>query len=218
MQSTLQNSEAAMEDPRGEATGALAEIAAVERRTKAAIAYRRASAFLILWGALVTIGAALNQILPDRSEVIWYGVDAIGLVGTCLIALRRARHGALDRRGWEIIASFLVLGAYGVAWSYLLAPAGHDRLAVFWSTLMMMGYVVAGLWRGPFFAVCGLVGRRSASPLSFSPAPGCISGSAQSTPSALCRAACGSIGSAPAIDEAQRNHPSIKPPAYHGRA
>ena len=67
-------------------------------------------------------------------------------------------HVGRDRTGWEIIASFLVLGAYGVAWSYLLAPAGHDRLAVFWSTLMMMGYVVAGLWRGPFFAVCGLVG------------------------------------------------------------
>ena len=148
-----------MEDSRGQATNALAEIAAVERRTKAAVAYRRASAFLVLWGALVAVGAALNQILPDRSEVIWYGVDAIGLAGTCVIALRRrARHEALDRTGWEIIASFLVLGAYGVAWSYLLAPAGHDRLAVFWSTLMMMGYVVAGLWRGPLFAVCGLVG------------------------------------------------------------
>lgn len=148
-----------MEDSRGQATNALAEIAAVERRTKAAVAYRRASAFLVLWGALVAVGAALNQILPDRSEVIWYGVDAIGLAGTCVIALRRrARHEALDHTGWEIIASFLVLGAYGVAWSYLLAPAGHDRLAVFWSTLMMMGYVVAGLWRGPLFAVCGLVG------------------------------------------------------------
>ncbi|MCQ4189414.1 hypothetical protein [Methylocystis suflitae] len=147
-----------MEDARGQATDALAEIVVVERRTRAAVAYRRASAFLILWGALVAIGAGLNQIFSDRSEVIWYGVDAIGLVGTCVIALRRARDGALDRTGWEIIASFFVLGAYGVAWSHLLAPAGHDRLAVFWSTLMMMGYAVAGLWRGPLFAVCGLIG------------------------------------------------------------
>ncbi len=147
-----------MENLRDRAAGSLAEITAVERRTKAALAYRRASAFLVLWGALVAIGAGLNQVFPDRSEAIWYGIDAVGLLGTCAIALRRARTGAHERASWQIIASFLILGAYGVAWSYLLAPVGHDRLAVFWSTLMMMGYVVAGLWQGPFFAVCGLIG------------------------------------------------------------
>lgn len=140
------------------ATSSLAEIAAVERRTKAALAYRRASAFLILWGVLVAAGAGVNQVFPDRSEVIWCGVDVTGLLGTCVIALRRGHSGQQGRAGWQLIANFLVLGAYGVAWSYLLAPAGHDRLAVFWSSLMMMGYVVAGLWQGPLFAICGLIG------------------------------------------------------------
>ena len=147
-----------MEKMHDRAAGALAEVAAVERRTKAALAYRRASAFLILWGVLVTIGAGLNQAFPDQSEAIWYGVDAVGLLGTCVIAFNRARASTDERAGWRVIASFFVLGAYGVAWSHLLAPAGHDRLAVFWSTLMMMGYVVVGLWQGPLFAVCGLVG------------------------------------------------------------
>lgn len=78
-----------------------------------------------------------------------------GLFGTCAIALRRGRASPEERPVWRIVASFLVLGAYGVAWSYLLAPVG--RLAVFWSTLMM-DYVVAGLWQGPLFAVCGLIG------------------------------------------------------------
>lgn len=147
-----------MEDMHDRAAGSLAEIAVVERRTKAALAYRRASAFLVLWGVLVAIGAGLNQGFPERYEAIWYGVDAVGLLGTCLFAFNRARASADDRAVWQVIASFVVLGAYGVAWSNLLAPAGHDRLAVFWSTLMMMGYVVAGLWQGPLFAICGLVG------------------------------------------------------------
>jgi len=150
--------ESTMQDIHRRATDSLAEITAVERRTKSALAYRRASAFIILWGALVAIGAGLNQLLPDRSEGIWFGVDAVGLLGTCAIALPRGRASPEERTVWRIISSFLILGAYGVVWSHLLAPAGHDRLTVFWSTLMMMGYVVAGLWQGPMFAVCGLVG------------------------------------------------------------
>lgn len=148
--------EEAMEDAQERAASSLSEIAVIERRTKAALAYRRASAFFILWGVLVTIGAGLNQVFPDRSQVIWYGIDAIGVLGTCAIAFYRARASA-ERASWRIITSFLVLTAYGVAWSYLLAPAGHDRLAVFWSTLMM-GYVVAGVWQGPLFMILGLTG------------------------------------------------------------
>jgi hypothetical protein len=147
-----------MDDTRDGAAGSLAQIAIVERRTRAALAYRRAGAFLILWGVLVAVGAGISQARPDQTEAIWYGVDAAGLLGTAAITLYRRRIGTFDRAGWRIIVGFLVLGAYGVAWSCLLAPAGHDRLAVFWATLMMLGYVIAGLWQGPLFAVLGLVG------------------------------------------------------------
>lgn len=143
---------------REQAVNALAEIATVERRTRAAVAYRRASTLLILWGVLVALGSGVNQVLPDRSAAIWYGTDAIGLVVTVAIALRRPWRSPATRDSWQIFGIFLVLLTYGIAWSYLLAPVGHDRLAVFWATLMMMGCVIAGLWRGPFFAVCGLIG------------------------------------------------------------
>lgn len=146
-------------DIQDQATAALAEIAAVERRTRTALVYRRSSAFLILWGALVAIGAALNQAFPDRSEAIWYSVDGVGLVGTCVLAFRRAQDARqADPAALRVVASLFVLCAYGVAWSYLLAPAGHDRLTVFWSTLMMMGYVVIGVWQGPLFVALGVGG------------------------------------------------------------
>lgn len=146
-------------DSQDQAAAALAEIAVVERRTRTALVYRRASAFLILWGALIAIGAALNQAFPDRSEAIWYGVDGVGLLGTCVLGFRRARDARqADTAALRVVASLFVLCAYGVAWSYLLAPAGHDRLAVFWSTLMMMGYVVIGVWEGPLFTILGIVG------------------------------------------------------------
>jgi hypothetical protein len=142
-----------------EATAALTEIATVERRTRTALVYRRASAFLILWGALVAIGALLDQAFPDRSEAIWYSVDGLGLLGTCALAFRRAQNRRqADLAALRVVASLFVLCAYGLAWSYLLAPAGHDRLAVFWSTLMMMGYVVIGVWQGPLFAILGVGG------------------------------------------------------------
>jgi hypothetical protein len=147
-----------MKDLQARAASELAEISAVERRTKAALTYRSASAFLILWGALVAVGAGLNQAFPDGSEAIWLGVDALGLLATCGIALHRVRNSPSEQGVWPTVGGFLILGAYGVAWSYLLAPAGHDRIAVFWSTLMMMGYVVAGLYVGPLFALLGLAG------------------------------------------------------------
>ena len=87
--------------------------------------------------------------------MIWYGIDTAGLFA---IALSRFRDGMCGCVDWGFVATFFILLAYGIAWSYLLAPAGHDRIAVFWATLMMMPYVTAGLWWGPLFAVCGLVG------------------------------------------------------------
>ena len=96
---------------RDQAVASLTDIAAVEQRTQAAVAYSRASACLFLWGQLVAAGSMLNQAFPGQPP-----------------------------------------------WSYLLAPAGHDRIAVFWATLMMMPYVIAGLWLGPIFSICGLAG------------------------------------------------------------
>ncbi|RTL80254.1 MAG: hypothetical protein EKK29_19700 [Hyphomicrobiales bacterium] len=146
-------------DIQDQATAALEEIAAVERRTRNALVYRRASAFLFLWGIVVAIGAALNQAFPDRSEAIWYSVDVVGVLGTTFLAFRRAQDAhQSDLAALKIVASLFVLCAYGAVWSYLLAPAGHDRLAVFWSTLMMMGYVVIGVWQGPLFVTLGVGG------------------------------------------------------------
>lgn len=141
-----------------EAASSLSEIAAVERRTKAALAYRGASVFLILWDALVACGAWLTQAFPGQREVIWHGIDAAGLFGSCAIAASRFREPAQEQAVLRAIAGFVVLGVYGAAWADLFAPAGHERIAVFWAALMMMGYVVAGLWQGPLFAVLGLLG------------------------------------------------------------
>jgi hypothetical protein len=147
-----------MEDLHIHAASSLAEIDVVEQRTKAALAYRSASAFFVLWGVLVSAGAVLDQTLPGWSTVIWTTVDAVGLAGSCALVLYRLRGSSLERSAWRFVGSYLVLGLYGLAWTYLFAPASHDQIAVFWSTLMMMGLVVAGLWRGPLFALCGLAG------------------------------------------------------------
>jgi hypothetical protein len=143
---------------RDQAIASLADIAAVEHKTHAAVAYSRASAYLFLWGPLVAMGAALNQFFPDEAAAIWLGIDAVGFAGSFAIALNRRREGTRGRVDWRLVATFLIFAAYGIAWSCLFAPAGHERIAVFWATLMMMPYVIAGLWLGPLFSVCGLVG------------------------------------------------------------
>lgn len=139
-----------------QALASLEEIGTVERRTRTALAYRPASAFLILWGEVVAAGALLNQAFPEASAP--NGVDATGLAGSVAIAVSRLRRGARAALNSRFVASFAVFLAYGVAWSYLPAPAGNDRIAVFWATLVMVPSVIAGLWWAPLFAFCGLIG------------------------------------------------------------
>ena len=70
-----------MSSARDQAAASLAEIAAVREKTKAAIAYRRASAYLFLWGPLLAAASLLNQAFPGQTAVIWLAADAIGFAG-----------------------------------------------------------------------------------------------------------------------------------------
>jgi hypothetical protein len=140
---------------RDDAAASLREIASVERRTREALVYAASSSILIMWGVLVTIGYALNHLYPRQAGTTWLVINIFGL-GVCVFARlvvgRANPQSVWDRR---ITYALLVLVAYGVVWSILLAPFGGREMGAFWPTLFMFGYVVAGLWLGRFFIICG---------------------------------------------------------------
>ncbi|MBG0808352.1 hypothetical protein IY145_03055 [Methylosinus sp. H3A] len=123
-----------MGDTRDGAAGSLAQIAIVERRTRAALAYRRAGAFLILWGVLVAVGAGISPAHPDQTEAIWYGVDAAGLLGTAAITLYRRRIGTFDARA-----------------------GGPSSVFSFWAPMASHGHI---FWHRPAMIASRSFGRR----------------------------------------------------------
>jgi hypothetical protein len=142
----------------------LTDVEAVERRTRQAIYYGGASIFLILWGVLSTVGNLLEFLSPATVRPAWLTINLGGVAATVAIFyLRRVR--AQQRFGdARIIVAQLFLVAFGMMWSWLLSdhdvarldPFWSRQLGVFWTTLWMFGFILAGLWVGRFFLYCGL--------------------------------------------------------------
>jgi hypothetical protein len=142
---------------RNAAQSALGEIEATESRTGQAVIYGQSATHLLLWGALVTAGNIATQFLPDRASWIWGLVWLAGGVGAVVIGTRQGQSaGGSARIGWNIVLSFAALIGFGMVLLWLFSPVTTRQLSVFWPMLVMLCYIMIGIWVGRFFAICGL--------------------------------------------------------------
>jgi|SRR5579872_3746084 len=139
-----------------EAAAALGDVARIEQRTRAALYYGGSSAIMALWGIAWMVGDTITYASPRHAELAWLIIDAIGAAGSIVIALARVRARARNW-DWRISAAFLVLMGFGFLWQFLLGGQQWREISVFWPTLFMCGYILAGLWIGRFFILCGVV-------------------------------------------------------------
>jgi hypothetical protein len=140
-------------DPR-DAAASLGEIAKIEHRTREAINYDTGSVLLIVWGVVWVIGHTLAFLTPRNTALTWYVLDALGVAAAVGSSLLRPRRRRLHW-DWRLTAAFIVLMAFGFFWEWLLGGRQWREITVFWSTLFMFGYILAGLWLGRFFIFCG---------------------------------------------------------------
>lgn len=140
---------------RDEAAASLSDIASVERRTREAVAYARSSTILILWGVLCVLGYVFQYFRPLEARPAWIAVAIAGFLGTFISGhWRRSRHRSAI--GQSLLYAQLALVGYGLILLVLLWPVAPRQLSAFWPTLIMLGFVLAGLWLGRFFILCGL--------------------------------------------------------------
>lgn len=142
-------------DP-NDAASSLGDIASVQRRTREAVYYAASGAYFMLWGVLAAIGYVLTFLAPKSAGLIWPAVAAVGFAGMfALVLLRRAR----TRQGsdWRYYQGMIVLAVFGGVFAVLLGPWEGRQHSAFWPLLVMMGFVLGGLWMGRFFIACGLV-------------------------------------------------------------
>ena len=144
-------------DP-NEAAASLDEIASIEQRTRERLFYERSSLTLILWGVLVAGAYVFTYFKPHLAYGAWIAITIAGLAGSRLIQRRLGnRAPQTGRRGVLLFYSQLALLFYGCVLMVLLWPMSSRQIGAFWPTLVMLGFVLAGLFLGSFYIYCGLL-------------------------------------------------------------
>jgi hypothetical protein len=143
---------------RDSAASSLAAIEQAERRTSQAIFYGLASAFLILWGVVTALGYVATQAYPRQAAWTWPVLTAIGYAVTLALVSRRRSILTPAQRllGWRLILAQVALIGFGVLVAVVLGPFNGRQLDAFWPLVFMLGYVLAGIWVGRFFILCGV--------------------------------------------------------------
>ena len=139
-----------------EAASSLEDIASIQRRMREALFYGGSSGILITWGIVCAMGYVITQFWPLRAGLAWLLLDAFGLVCVVILSTRRqrVRRGRVD---WRLSAAIVITVGFGLFWQWLLGNGQWREISVFWATLIMFAYILAGLWVGRFFIVCGAV-------------------------------------------------------------
>lgn len=145
-----------MDLTRQEAQQALAEIEAVRRQARRAVAYGGAPYFLMLWGVVWFLGFLGSQFLPpETSGWTWLALAGAAVPATFVIGARLGRR-VRSPIGARLGLFWLALLAYALLWLYLARPIDGALMSLLIVTFAMFGYVVMGLWLGGGIGWLGL--------------------------------------------------------------
>ncbi len=141
-----------------DAATALNAIEHAERRTSQAIFYGIAGAFLILWGVITAAGYVFGQAYPRYAGIAWPILTILGLIITAFMVTRDRRRLIATQKllGWRLIYAQIALFGFGTVVATILGPFDGRHLNAFWPLVFMLGYVLAGIWVGRFFVLCGI--------------------------------------------------------------
>lgn len=134
-----------------EAQEALAAIQQTTVKTRRGLAYYAYQQ--ILWGLLWLVGFLVSQFVqPAMLNWVWIAIPILGMIGSALMGISQGRRMRVtpDSR-LAFISSrvgifFGSLYGFGIVWFVILQPLNSLQIALFWITLVMFGYIVAGAW------------------------------------------------------------------------
>jgi len=134
-----------------EAQEALAAIQQTTVKTRRGLAYYAYQQ--ILWGLLWLVGFLVSQFVqPAMLNWIWIAIPILGVIGSALMGISQGRRMRVtpDSR-LAFISSrvgifFGSLYGFGIVWFVIFQPLNSLQIALFWITLVMFGYIVAGAW------------------------------------------------------------------------
>lgn len=138
----------------GEAALSLQHIAETERRTREALYYAGGSLILILWGVSWAAGYAITYVSPRHANLAWGIINGLAIAVMIALGYLRSRRRPA-RWDWRATHAFIIVSAFGLFTEWLLGNSQWREIGLFWPVLAMAGYMVAGLWLGRFYLLCG---------------------------------------------------------------
>ncbi len=142
-----------------EAAEALSTIEATAARTKQLSAYRRASPFLLLWGAIWIVGFSADDLVPTIAHRIWLGLNILGMAVTVwlVVTIRKGRATQGDsRKIWRTLGLIALGFLFGFATFTLLRPRDMNAAVAFAGLLSGTIYAAIGMFVGLRWLVTGL--------------------------------------------------------------
>lgn len=139
---------------KAQADAELAAIDGVVRRVKQSRIYRVAGEIAMFWGVVQFVQYAVLFSAPTWFDWTWKGVDALGVALTVLWLRRAGLQGGVGP--FRALAAFVLFYGFGFLWTGAVGHFDDRGTAVFWHTLFLFGYCVAGVWFGAGFLAIGL--------------------------------------------------------------
>ena len=118
---------------------------------KARIIYNAWAYYLLLWGAVWTIGFLGTQVQPHFAGLIWGVMIVIGMGGSALLGSLQARRmrvvpGTRSAfMGARLGIFYGVLYAFAILW-LIVFPFTLLQVALFWIMVVAFGFIIAGVW------------------------------------------------------------------------
>ena len=142
-----------------EASSALQDIEATERRSRLLFGYGLASPYLLMWGSLWLIAGTIGAVSPAHTGIGWSAVDIVGLVGNAFLMIRQTRRCGERSERVRLLRYFgtaAVLVAFIGLTLMVLAPLTGIEILMFFTLLVAAGFTISGCWSGQRYAVVGI--------------------------------------------------------------
>lgn len=144
-----------------EARQALDGIDQAARQMRRALGAGRMGSNFILWGLIWIAAFTFGHFHPAQAGRAWLVLAPFGLGGSALSALLESRapkvaSPACRRLGREALAFWGALIAFALLYGTVLRFRGGADQLLFFVGVMMLGYVLMGIWlRSPILCVLG---------------------------------------------------------------
>ena len=138
-----------------QAAEALLDVQRTQRRFSILRGYEYGAPHFLLWGCIWIAGFASSYAFPGRQGPIWWALDAFGILAGLLIVRATPAGGMHAKRSWQYMAAAATMAAFIIASYYVMAPLSGSQFAAFPALVMVLFYVLTGIWRGSRWIVVG---------------------------------------------------------------